>query len=55
VNELPWVLPIFRGGLGQTDKLNRPGEIPKSLQLLETTYTLVGGITFWNGVHYNRD
>ena len=50
-NGLPWVLPIFLGDLGQTNKLNGPEEIPKSLQILDTTYTL-GGITFWNGVHY---
>ena len=49
-NGLPWVLPIFLGHLGQTDKLNGPEEIPKRLSLLDTTYTL-GGITFWNGVH----
>ena len=50
-NGLPWVLPIFLGDLGQTDKLSGPDEIPRHLQILDTTYTL-GGVTFWNGVHY---
>lgn len=50
-NGLPWVLPIFLGDLAQTDKLNGPEEIPVSLQISDATYHL-GGITFWNRVHY---
>lgn len=30
-NGLPWVLPIFLGDLGQTDKLSGPDEIPRHL------------------------
>ena len=51
LNGLPWVLPIFLGDLAQTNKLNGPDEIPTRLQISDATYQL-GGITFWNGVHY---
>ena len=51
VNGLPWVLPIFLGDLAQTDKLNGPDEIPIRLKISDATYQL-GGITFWNRVHY---
>lgn len=47
----PWVLPIFLGNLGNTEKLNGPEELPLHLHLLNSTYSL-GGLTFWNGAHY---
>ena len=50
-NGLPWVLPVFLGNLAQTEHLKGPAELLFHVHVLGCRYSL-GGLTFWNGIHY---
>ena len=47
----PWTIPIFLGYLAITGRLQDPQELHLKLNICDTQYYL-GGLTFWNGVHF---
>ena len=51
-NGNPWVLPVFFGDLAMIGQLKGPEDLPEILEVLNSSYCLVG-ITFWKGNHYN--
>ncbi len=49
-NGSPWAIPIFLGNMATTGQLHAK-EIPLKITINSTQYCL-GGLTYWNGVHF---